>query len=98
MSAPAHEPQPSLAQNCGAFVGHILRAIRTPVVPPSSATEPAIHAGADEPAMGDAHTVHAVMQERQVGDVTLRRIVIDQIVTAPQTHPPKSGAPDRNSP
>jgi hypothetical protein len=48
--------------------------------------------------MGDAHTVHAVMQERQVGDVTLRRIVIDQIVTAPQTHPPKSGAPDRNSP
>jgi len=98
MSAAAHESQPSLAQNCGAFVGHILKAIRTPVVPPSTSTPPTAQADADESVARDAHTVHAVMQEKQVGDVTLRRIVIDQIVTAPKTHAPTSGAPDRNSP
>ncbi|MFM7481290.1 MAG: hypothetical protein ACKO4V_09245 [Planctomycetota bacterium] len=82
MSSAADEPQPSLAHNCGAFMGHILKAIRTPVVPASR----------------DTHTVQAVMHEKQVGDVTLRRIVIDQIVTAPEPRAHCSGAPDRNSP
>ncbi|NBX37338.1 MAG: hypothetical protein EBR10_08985 [Planctomycetes bacterium] len=84
MSGAASEQQPSLAHNCGAFVGHVLKAIQTPV---TAATK-----------VPDAHTVQAVMQERQVGDVTLRRIVIDQIVTAPQSNAHHSAAPDRNSP
>lgn len=88
MSPAANEPQPSLAQNCGAFVGHILQAIRTPVTPNAP----------DAPLPRDAHTVHAMMQEKQVGDVTLRRIVIDQIVTAPHANAHQSAAPDRNSP
>ncbi|MBM4008841.1 MAG: hypothetical protein FJ285_04525 [Planctomycetes bacterium] len=82
MSSAPNEPQPSLAHNCGAFVGHVLKAIRTPVTPLPR----------------DAHTVHAVMHEKQVGDVTLRRIVIDQIVTAPELRVHESGTPDRNSP
>ncbi len=85
MNPAANEPQPSLAQNCGAFVGHIMKAIRTPVVP-------------DAPLPSDAHTVHAMMHEKQVGDVTLRRIVIDQIVTAPQSNAHHGAAPDRNRP
>lgn len=71
---PPRDDSPSIARSCGECVGHILKAIRTPVVKPA-ATVPT-----DAPPTS-VRTVRAMVRQEQVGEVTHRRIVIDQIVS-----------------
>ncbi len=68
MTTSPRSDTPSIARNCGEFVGHILKAIRTPVVQPNDLSQT------------NVQTVRAAVREEQVGAVVHRRIVIDQVV------------------
>lgn len=65
----------SIARNCGQCFGHILAAIRMPVVQASTSS-------------ADVRTIGARMLETTDGAVTHRRIVIDQIVQRSSQLPP----------
>ncbi len=75
-------PQPanshSLARSCGECIGHILKAIKTPVKPVTPA-----------PHQENIQTVRAAVREEQVGAVLHRRIVIDQVVQLDSSEMPK---------
>lgn len=94
MAAAAQDPHPSLAQNCGAFFGHILKAIRTPVRPEAGGRP---DLGAQSPAQ-DPTTIRAVMHEQQVGDQVHRRIVIDQVLPAGEEPARAQDSQQRNEP
>ena len=81
-TSPMTTPHPakphSIARSCGECIGHILKAIKTPVKPvnPSSHQE-------------NVQTVRAAVREEQVGSVLHRRIVIDQVVQLDSPEMPK---------
>ena len=83
--ATPHPAEPrSIARSCGECIGHILKAIKTPVKPADCA--PAVDPIRPPPHQENVQTVRAAVREEQVGTVLHRRIVIDQVV---QLHSPE---------
>lgn len=84
-------PQPadphSLARSCGECIGHILKAIKTPVKPADCA--PVVNPITPSPHQENVQTVRAAVREEQVGAVLHRRIVIDQVVQLDSSEMPK---------
>lgn len=78
MSGSQQNAESSIARDCGQCFGHILAAIRTPVVQPSTSA-------------ADVRTIGAQVLETTDGAVTRRRIVIDQIVRRTTQLPPALG-------
>lgn len=77
MTTPNKAEPHSLARSCGECIGHILKAIKTPVKPEKTIemVKPRNHSPQE-----NIQTVRAAVREEQVGSVLHRRIVIDQVV------------------
>lgn len=84
-------PQPtdphSLARSCGECIGHILKAIKTPLKKEGCAQ--VANPLSPAPHQENVQTVRAAVREEQVGAVLHRRIVIDQVVQLDSPEMPK---------